>query len=127
MTKFRVRLDASPDRRPDDPRGGILGRFYEGQQIKVADGQFVIDDLTADCPLQVIVDGDDFNTARVRRVVPRPDDEGEALEIKLTPADPAKIGNFAGTSSMIAGQPNVGAQLRLVVLDPRPYLSPPVV
>ena len=125
VTKFRVRLHTSPDRRPDDPRGGLLARHVKGERFHNADGQFAIDDLQSGLPLQVIVDADGFDSASVPRVVARPADEAEAVEIKLGPLDPALIGSFAGTIVDGQGQPKAGVQLRLVVLT-RPDLSPPV-
>ena len=62
----------------------------------------------AGLPLQVTVDGDDFDATSLRRVVPRPADDAEIVEIKLTPTDPAMIGSFAGKVVDEKGQPKAG-------------------
>ena len=119
VKQFRVRVTHSPDRQPDDPKGGgVAVRLAEqGELFNAPDGQFMMDDdLAIGMPLEVIVDVDSYDTANVRRVVARAADEAEVVEIKLKPSDPAKIGNFAGTIVDDAGHPKAGAQLRLVVL-----------
>jgi hypothetical protein len=114
---FRLRIAHSPDREPDDPKGGISGKIWEGVQFEPADGQFVLDDLMVNLPLQVTIYTDDFGMTTLRRVLPRPASDAEIVEFKIGPTDPAMIGTVSGVIVDEEGRPKPGAQLRLIVAE----------
>lgn len=122
LLSFTVRVTRSPDRRPDDPFGGLSGaRAFGGEKFTTRDGMFHLGEFVRGMPLQVIVEADGRDPAVARRVVAVADGDAEPVEFRLAPLDESSLLAIAGRLVDEQTKPLAGAELRLIVSSKRPF------
>jgi protocatechuate 3,4-dioxygenase beta subunit len=121
LARFNVRITFSEDRQPDDPVAGLFSsRVDPGEEFVSGDGQFLLKDLMAGMPLQVSISAAGYRRQVIRRVVAQPATTAEALEIRVTAEDPAKLVTVRGKLVNHRGEPVRGTEVRLIVATDRP-------
>jgi hypothetical protein len=127
VTRFNVRLDSSPDRRPGDTPFRVLStRINRGESFVSPNGTFRLKDIARGMALKVVVEAKGYHRHSVPRAVAKPADEAETHEFRLVPVDPESLLTVRGRLVNQRGKPVPGARLRLVVTDTenpprRPY------
>jgi uncharacterized GH25 family protein len=121
VPRFNVGLGISPDRQPGEPVGGLTtDRTDLGETFGASDGRFLLKDLMAGMPHQVCVTADGYRRQIIRRVVADVEARAEAVEVRLTPEDPAKLLTVRGKLVDHRGNGVRGAELRLIAAADRP-------
>jgi beta-lactamase regulating signal transducer with metallopeptidase domain len=123
IPRFNVRMTFSEDRQPGEPSAGLTSRRIDpGEDFHSAQGEFLVKDLLAGMPLQVMVAADGYRRHVLRRVEARPAGEADAVEIRLKSEDPAKLLTVRGKLVNHRGDPVRGAELRLIAATDRPQV-----
>lgn len=121
ITQFRTRLAFASDRRPGDPQGtwdadwGTPGITFES-----ATGEFVIQPLMNQMPVDLTVETDGYLRAVIARAIARKAADAPELVISLSRPDPKKLATLTGRLIDFSGQPLANAQLRLMVSTDKP-------
>jgi len=127
LTRFNVRLDSSPDRRPGDTPFRVLStRINRGESSVSPNGTFTLKDIGRGMALKVVVEAKGYHRQSIPRAVAKPADEAEVHEFRLAPVDPESLLTVRGRLVNHRGEPVSGAGLRLIVSDKenppqRPY------
>ena len=122
LTPFTVRASLSPDRKPDEPPGGLSrAAAFEGETFATKDATFRMAGLVQGAPLQITVTADGYDPAVVRRVVALAEQEAETVEFRLTPIDKSELISIAGRLVNEKKEPLPGAELRLIVATKRTF------
>ncbi|PHS15988.1 MAG: hypothetical protein COA78_04330 [Blastopirellula sp.] len=121
VSPFVVKVTFSPDRMPDDPRGGLSSSVVtrDGQKFSKKDGKFQIGKFMRNMALQVTVLADGYHQRVERRVVAEGAAEATVIEYQLTPIDESTLLSFSGQLVNKKAEPIAGAELRLIVANGR--------
>ena len=117
---FNVQITFSPKGQPGDPSSGLRSDLIDpGQGYQSDEGRFKIGDLVVGMPLQVMVSAQDHERRVAERVVVALVNEAPVEEFRLDPIDPSNLRTYRGRLVDAAGEPVVGAQLRLIAARDR--------
>ncbi|MDB5351479.1 MAG: hypothetical protein JWN86_2726 [Planctomycetota bacterium] len=125
VRSFNVRITFSPRRQPDEPSSGLLSSLSDPGSVYQSDeGRFLLGDLVAGMPLQVMIAADGYERYVAERIVATRSDSAKIEEFSLDPIDPASLRTYGGRLLDASGKPIAGAQVRLIAARARTELPP---
>ena len=117
---FNVRVTFSPKWRPNEPNGGLVATLSDpGQTCQSDEGLFVLGDLVATMPLQVMIAAEGYERHVAERIVAARSDAPGSEVFSLDPIDPATLRTYSGRLLDDKGKPIVGANVRLIAARDR--------
>lgn len=121
ITQFRTRLAFASDRRPGDPQGTWNADWGKpGITFESATGEFVIQPLVNQMPVDLTVERDGYQRTVIARAIAWKAADAPELVIALSRPDPKKLATLTGRLIDFSGQPLANAQLRLMVSTDKP-------